>query len=146
VSPIRPENAARYPDDWKQVRARIQLRAKNICEFCGVSNWALGGRDSDGRFHRAQPLGEAMLRLEWPRPGTRSWCGAGGHERFLRIIRVVCTVAHLDHTPENCSDENLRFLCQRCHLAYDAKHHQQTAARTRREGKAVGDLFDESVA
>ncbi|MBK8752309.1 MAG: hypothetical protein IPL99_11990 [Candidatus Competibacteraceae bacterium] len=30
---------------------------------------------------------------------------------------------------------------QRCHLAYDAKHHAQTAYQTRRAGKAKGDLF-----
>ncbi|NJM13727.1 MAG: hypothetical protein HC889_19405 [Synechococcaceae cyanobacterium SM1_2_3] len=30
---------------------------------------------------------------------------------------------------------------QRCHLAYDAKHHQQNAYQTRRAGKAKGDLF-----
>lgn len=45
---------------------------------------------------------------------------------------VVLTVGHLDHTPENCDDENLRHWCQRCHLTYDAKHHAQTAYMTRR--------------
>ena len=57
--------------------------------------------------------------------------------------RVVLTIAHLDHTPENCAPENLRALCQRCHLAYDADHHAQTAYQTRREGKAARDLFGE---
>lgn len=55
---------------------------------------------------------------------------------------VVLTVAHLDHTPENCDLDNLKHWCQRCHLTYDAKHHAQTAAATRKEGKAVGDLFE----
>lgn len=32
---------------------------------------------------------------------------------------VVLTVAHLDHTPENNTPENLRCWCQRCHLLYD---------------------------
>jgi hypothetical protein len=40
--------------------------------------------------------------------------------------RVVLTVAHLDHTPEHCEQENLRAWCQRCHLTYDAPHHAQT--------------------
>jgi 5-methylcytosine-specific restriction endonuclease McrA len=30
--PIRPENRARYPRDWQQIRARILLRACNCCE------------------------------------------------------------------------------------------------------------------
>jgi 5-methylcytosine-specific restriction endonuclease McrA len=59
-----------------------------------------------------------------------------------RVARIVLTIAHLDHTPENCDPANLRALCQRCHLAYDADHHQRTAYRTRRNGKAAGDLFD----
>lgn len=34
--------------------------------------------------------------------------------------RVVLTVAHLNHTPMDCREENLRAWCQRCHLTYDA--------------------------
>lgn len=37
--------------------------------------------------------------------------------------KVVLTVAHLDHTPENCADDNLKAMCQRCHLRYDQHHH-----------------------
>jgi len=51
--------------------------------------------------------------------------------------RVVLTIAHLDHVPENCDPKNLRALCQRCHLNYDKHHHQ----RTRKSRRAMGDLF-----
>jgi 5-methylcytosine-specific restriction endonuclease McrA len=34
--------------------------------------------------------------------------------------KVVLTVAHLDHTPENCDMGNLMHWCQKCHNAYDA--------------------------
>lgn len=44
---------------------------------------------------------------------------------------VVLTIAHLDHTPENCDPANLKAWCQRCHLTYDAAHHRATAAATR---------------
>ncbi len=44
---------------------------------------------------------------------------------------VVLTIAHLDHTPENCDYDNLRAWCQRCHLFYDAQHHAETRWRTR---------------
>lgn len=57
--------------------------------------------------------------------------------------RVVLTIAHLDHVPENCDPANLRAWCQRCHLNYDAKHHAINSAATRRAGKAVADLFAE---
>ena len=36
---------------------------------------------------------------------------------------VVLTVAHLDHDPSNCADDNLEAMCQRCHLRYDQHHH-----------------------
>ena len=46
---------------------------------------------------------------------------------------VVLTVAHLDHQPENCDPGNLRAMCQGCHLRYDADHHSQTRAQTKRD-------------
>jgi hypothetical protein len=46
--------------------------------------------------------------------------------------RVVLTVAHLDHTPENNDPRNLAAMCQRCHLTYDAQLHAGNAAETRR--------------
>ena len=37
----------------------------------------------------------------------------------------------LDHNPQNCADENLKALCQRCHLRYDIEHHKKNSANTR---------------
>lgn len=38
--PIRPENKARYPKDWK-IRSRFVrfVRAQNKCEWCGAENY-----------------------------------------------------------------------------------------------------------
>ena len=36
------------------------------------------------------------------------------------------TVAHLNHIPEDVSEENLKAMCAPCHLRYDAKHHAET--------------------
>ena len=47
-------------------------------------------------------------------------------QRTGNTARIVLTVAHLDHTPENCSLDNLRALCQRCHNRYDAEHRKET--------------------
>lgn len=44
--------------------------------------------------------------------------------------RVVLTVGHLDHTPENCHPDNLRLWCQKCHNTYDAP--QRAANRKER--------------
>lgn len=45
----------------------------------------------------------------------------------------TATVAHLNHRPEDCRPANLRVLCAPCHLRYDAAHHRQNAAETRRK-------------
>lgn len=55
--------------------------------------------------------------------------------------RVVLTVAHLDHMPENCERANLRAWCQRCHLNYDKAHHAKTAYATRKAAARTNDLF-----
>jgi 5-methylcytosine-specific restriction endonuclease McrA len=49
-----------------------------------------------------------------------------------RWTTIVLTTAHLDHRPENCARANLKALCQRCHLRYDAAHHAETRQITRR--------------
>ena len=72
-------------------------------------------------------------------------CSAvNGQPHPLTGSKVVLTVAHLDHQPENCADDNLQAMCQRCHLRYDAKHHAANAHATRRKRKAVGDLFSDA--
>jgi 5-methylcytosine-specific restriction endonuclease McrA len=70
-------------------------------------------------------------------------CGAvHGQRHGVTGAIVVLTVAHLDHQPEHCTEENLRALCQRCHNRYDAAHRQRHAAATRRAKKRNYDLFD----
>ena len=48
------------------------------------------------------------------------FCGAANHKPHPKTgSRVVLTIAHLDQQPENNAPENLRALCQGCHLGYD---------------------------
>ena len=66
------------------------------------------------------------------------FCGVKNHSMVERPgkatrTRIVLTVAHLDHQPENNDPENLRALCQKCHLRYDHDHHQRNARETRRQ-------------
>src|SRR3990167_2240598 len=98
--PIRPENKHRYPANWKQIRKEILGRAENRCEFCGVLNLSFRER----------------FTYDANKPAT------------MKHIRIVLTVAHLDHTPENCDPSNLRALCQRCHNRYDASHRARNRA------------------
>ena len=57
--------------------------------------------------------------------------------------RVVLTVGHLDHTPENCDDENLRAWCQRCHNTYDMPMRRAGIAERARTAHGQTDLFGE---
>jgi hypothetical protein len=54
-----------------------------------------------------------------------------GGEAYGTGSKVILTVAHLNHTPEDCRDENLLAMCQGCHLHYDREHHAETRAATR---------------
>jgi hypothetical protein len=114
MMPIRPENKARYPKDWSAISARIRERAGNRCEC-------------EGECGRGTHAGRCPNENGGKAYGTGS--------------KVVLTTAHLNHTPEDCRDENLKSMCQGCHLHYDKEHHQQTAYRTRRHGKAIGELL-----
>ena len=46
-------------------------------------------------------------------------------------VRVVLTLAHLDHALADHSDGNLKAMCQACHLRYDREQHARTARATR---------------
>jgi 5-methylcytosine-specific restriction endonuclease McrA len=65
---------------------------------------------------------QISLRIRVERDGNRcKWCGAvNGKPHPITGSKVVLHVAHLDHDPANCADENLASLCQRCHNWYDA--------------------------
>lgn len=57
-------------------------------------------------------------------------CGAENYKPHpITGSKVVLTIAHLDHTPENCDFDNLRAWCQKCHNSYDAKHRAETRKR-----------------
>jgi 5-methylcytosine-specific restriction endonuclease McrA len=96
--PIKPENKNRYPENWPEIRAKILDRAKNCCENCSLPNYAWVNRQN------------RQLTIQDDEDA----------------IRVILTIAHLDHTPENCEDDNLKALCQKCHNKYDVNHRKQT--------------------
>lgn len=67
--------------------------------------------------------------------GCCEFCGRKNHSMVLnektgKMVKVVLTIAHLNHIPEDCRPENLRALCQRCHNKYDAKHRAETRRQT----------------
>ncbi|KQP43888.1 hypothetical protein [Pseudorhodoferax sp. Leaf274] len=136
--PIKPENRGRYPANWPEVRARILARAENCCERCRVPNRT---RIARGTGSDADTYMRDDATVYCADSGTYLGQTHMSNYQVLRMVDIVLTIAHLDHTPENCADDNLEALCQRCHLRLDAGHHAETARATRHARKAVGDLF-----
>ena len=95
---------------------------------------------SDWRDIAAKIRARAGNRCEGS-PAYPDCRAANGEPHPVTGSRVVLTVAHLDHTPEHCDDDNLRAWCQRCHLTYDAKHHAETARATRKAAAGQSSLF-----
>lgn len=135
--PIRPENKARYPANWKsEIVPRIRARSGNRCECtgqCGMlhtdgSN-GIGGRCA--RYHREPGYYE---NGEWHR--HRPMFDGG-----KKIVTIILTVMHLDHQPENCDDANLLHACQGCHNRYDAPMRAAGIKARRKAARASGDLF-----
>lgn len=136
--PIKPENKSRYPKDWPLIRAAILERAGHKCEQCAAPNRARIARGAGTDFNTYMTENGDVYCAE-----SGQYLGQCRMSDYnvLRMTDVVLTIAHLDHTPENCAPENLRAWCQKCHLAYDAKHHAITAAATRKSRANTPDMF-----
>lgn len=115
--PIKPENKNLYPKNWKEIRLKILARANNCCEFCGVPNHIMGYRTNLGGLVKADEDVEYFQNQ--------------GKKR----IKIVLTIAHLDHVPTSNNPENLRALCQKCHNNYDKEHRKETRRKTEKKGR-----------
>jgi 5-methylcytosine-specific restriction endonuclease McrA len=138
--PIRPERRALYPADWRAISEGVRQRAGHRCEFCSVRNRAWGWRDDAGEFHE---VAKRAFRGQYIAPPfDLAMTCAGGEVRTVRIIKIVLTSAHLNHDPSDCRDENLKALCQRCHLRYDAASKRERRVERERAAAAGGDLLE----
>jgi 5-methylcytosine-specific restriction endonuclease McrA len=137
--PIKPENKSRYPANWKEIRAAILERAGHKCEQCNAANCTRICRGVDADVDTYMTAEAEVFDAD-----TGEYLGRArmSEWRVGKMVRIVLTIAHLDHAPENCDPANLLALCQRCHLRYDAAHHAVNARETRKSRKAIGDLFD----
>lgn len=101
--PIRPENRARYGDDWPEFSARIRFtRANGRCECVGECGMP-GHVDAEGRCENRH-----------------------GDLSVYTGSKVILTVAHLNHVPEERGEDQVKAMCQGCHLWYDRDHHAAT--------------------
>lgn len=106
-----PVDLSRYPSDWPEISFNIRfLRAGGRCECTGEC----GRHEGRCEAHQGQPH---------PVTGTK----------------VILTVAHLGfgtgdkHNKMDVRLENLKAMCQRCHLMFDLDDHIAHAKATRNE-------------
>lgn len=110
-----------YPKNWKtEIVPAVHERADNCCEWCSLKNgqlvWSVKMKlkHEDGRY---------TDRSVWFSVKADAIRESKTFPSRMKAIRVVLTVAHLDHDETNHSVElhRLALLCQSCHLRYDAK-------------------------
>jgi hypothetical protein len=133
--PIRPEFRHFYlGDSWAEARGRVLERAGHRCEQCHKPNreavWTF--RAYDGSQWWSWTLGRRQVWIDC-KTGTRmkfalttTKAAEAQTNGLMRIVRVVLTVAHLNHKPGDDRLENLKAFCQWCHLHYDKLHHHET--------------------
>lgn len=127
-----PINYQDYPTNWKtEIRPMIMARAKHCCEVCGAE-------------HLSLMLSKSRVQLTAPFTSYRVAKESAGwyHEPGDKAIVIVLTIAHLDHDTANNAPENLKALCQRCHLEYDQTHHRRNASAKRNRMPGQGELFE----
>lgn len=126
-----------YPANWKAIRTRILERAGDRCEGCGVRN-----RATVTRIRGASQWYSYDVEHEGWYDGRDAT--GGGYWRMYETpdgdvyeVTIVLTIAHLDHDTTHNDDDNLKALCQRCHLYHDRYLHAERAVQTRRKNRAA---------
>lgn len=123
-----PIDYSKYPKNWKtEIVPKIIRRAGNKCESCFVEN-------GEGLYSVAlniRSCGKYSSRRIWVSSAHDAirLVRIGGGSSDKKIIKVVLTVAHLDHDEENhdVSLDRLQAMCQWCHTNYDAKEKYRRA-------------------
>ena len=132
-----PINYKLYPANWKtEIRPRILQKAGNRCEICKVKNHEeiLRGtwkdkecyQDMDGTIwdaNNGDRLGDDYVGEVHP---------------TNKLIKVVLTIAHMNHDINDNSDGNLKALCQRCHNRHDIEHRKANRKKNRGELSLFG--------
>ena len=135
--PIRPDLRPLYPSHWRKLSDRVRFKhAAGRCQVCR-------------RPHLARV--RCLPNGQWFDQASSFWRDHGGRPAQtpdlveligIRVTRVVLAAAHLDNNPRNNRLQNLRALCQRCHLLHDRSYHLRQRWVTSRRRWAVGDLFE----
>jgi len=135
--PIRPDLRQHYGREWHAVtRPAILKRAGDKCEQCKAPNHAIVYRNSrpeyrgvwfdleTGAAHNSRGKRERYNAFDIAEDG-------------FRHIKIVLCIAHLNHVSGDDRPENLKALCQWCHLQHDKAHHADTRAARKDQNRPL---------
>jgi len=134
-----PIDYKKYPANWKtEIRPSILERDMHRCKFCGIENYTIGYRGKDGTFYSVSTILKFLedSGTDLFAEGEPLHCVAD-----KKPIKIILTIAHLDHNIENNNFDNLAALCQKDHLDYDKSHHTKNSRETREKKKQLLKLF-----
>lgn len=106
-----PMDRSRYPANWPQVSYEIRfVRAQGRCECTGECGKHEGRCNAE--HGKAHPVTGSLVIL------TTAHLGTGTGDK---------------HDKQDVRPENLKAMCQRCHLLFDLDDHLMHALATRSE-------------
>jgi len=143
-----PIDYKKYAPNWKtEIVPAIKERDGHRCKFCKVPNYAtiFRGIVEDGVEEPTEIYQFADGKICDAKTGEEIWDGVAvwidvhplSGNPLQKAIKIILTVAHLDHNIDNNDHENLAALCQRCHLRYDAAHRSKNSKATNAAKKAA---------
>lgn len=139
-----PCDYSKYPQNWKsEIRPDILKRADYKCEFCKAKDRELYIRGIyDGCECYQDMDGNIFASTDGMKIGADYVGEVANHTTKDTSVVIVLTIAHLDHDIENNNYDNLKALCQKCHLNLDKELHQKNRAATINKKKKQINLFD----
>jgi hypothetical protein len=111
-----PVDMNRYPKNWKEISLRIRQRAGWKCECNGECGTNHEGGRCNAVHGQANPITNSTVILTVAHLGIDLPDGTKGNK----------------HNKMDVRDENLKGMCQYCHLNFDRDEHLENARATRR--------------
>lgn len=117
-----PWDPKKYPKDWPNIVLQMRARAGDRCECmgeCGLHKTNPGPRRCIEKHHQPAQWAKGRIVLTCAHLGTVKADGSPGDK----------------HDKSDVRPENLKMLCQKCHLRFDIDEHIANAKRTRENKK-----------
>lgn len=137
-----PCDYKKYPHNWKtEIRPAVLEREGNKCKICGVPNHSIVCRGTWDGIEVWQDDDGQIFRTDNGEHLCDSYVGDVWMEYKNKLVKVVLTIAHLDHDTNNNDLSNLAALCQFHHLRHDAELHKHNSSLTRTRKKGLQTMF-----